>query len=132
MGYEAAGTVDAVGEGVQSVAPGDFVVLNWRAVCGQCRACKRGQQLGVDLYAPMLLQPCEDPLWKMSYPDHPYWSMTGQQRIGVAGTVIEVLHTPGHSPGSVCLHLPEADALFSGDTLGAEAPSLEDWIARGY
>jgi S-(hydroxymethyl)mycothiol dehydrogenase len=43
LGHEAAGIVEAVGEGVDSVAPGDFVVLNWRAVCGNCRACDRGQ-----------------------------------------------------------------------------------------
>jgi len=42
LGHEAAGVVEAVGPGVTEVAPGDFVVLNWRAVCGQCRACKRG------------------------------------------------------------------------------------------
>ncbi|MFI0470524.1 S-(hydroxymethyl)mycothiol dehydrogenase [Saccharopolyspora sp. 5N102] len=43
LGHEAAGTVETVGEGVESVQPGDFVILNWRAVCGQCRACKRGR-----------------------------------------------------------------------------------------
>jgi S-(hydroxymethyl)mycothiol dehydrogenase len=43
LGHEAAGTVDAVGEGVTGVSPGDFVVLNWRAVCGECRACRRGR-----------------------------------------------------------------------------------------
>ncbi|OXM75029.1 MULTISPECIES: S-(hydroxymethyl)mycothiol dehydrogenase [Amycolatopsis] len=43
LGHEAAGTVESVGEGVDSVQPGDYVVLNWRAVCGQCRACKRGR-----------------------------------------------------------------------------------------
>src|SRR5215469_3819673 len=43
LGHEAAGVVEAVGAGVTSVAPGDFVILNWRAVCGQCRACKRGR-----------------------------------------------------------------------------------------
>ncbi|ADG77049.1 Mycothiol-dependent formaldehyde dehydrogenase OS=Tsukamurella paurometabola (strain ATCC 8368 / DSM / CCUG 35730 / CIP 100753 / JCM 10117 / KCTC 9821 /NBRC 16120 / NCIMB 702349 / NCTC 13040) OX=521096 GN=Tpau_0408 PE=3 SV=1 [Tsukamurella paurometabola] len=43
LGHEAAGVVESVGEGVDHVAPGDFVVLNWRAVCGQCRACKRGK-----------------------------------------------------------------------------------------
>ncbi|TYL44841.1 S-(hydroxymethyl)mycothiol dehydrogenase [Nocardioides sp. BGMRC 2183] len=42
LGHEAAGVVESVGEGVTGVAPGDFVVLNWRAVCGECRACKRG------------------------------------------------------------------------------------------
>jgi S-(hydroxymethyl)mycothiol dehydrogenase len=43
LGHEAAGVVAAVGEGVTDVAPGDFVILNWRAVCGQCRACSRGK-----------------------------------------------------------------------------------------
>src|ERR1700759_1708078 len=43
LGHEAAGVVEAVGDGVTDVAPGDFVILNWRAVCGQCRACKRGR-----------------------------------------------------------------------------------------
>ncbi|VXC51930.1 S-(hydroxymethyl)mycothiol dehydrogenase [Aeromicrobium sp. 9AM] len=43
LGHEAAGVVESVGEGVTDVAPGDFVVLNWRAVCGQCRACLRGR-----------------------------------------------------------------------------------------
>ncbi|HEX5615725.1 MAG TPA: S-(hydroxymethyl)mycothiol dehydrogenase [Acidimicrobiia bacterium] len=43
LGHEAAGTVERVGDGVGEVAPGDFVVLNWRAVCGTCRACKRGR-----------------------------------------------------------------------------------------
>ena len=43
LGHEAAGVVESVGEGVRDVAPGDFVVLNWRAVCGSCRACNRGE-----------------------------------------------------------------------------------------
>ena len=43
LGHEAAGLVEAVGDGVTNVIPGDFVILNWRAVCGSCRACKRGQ-----------------------------------------------------------------------------------------
>src|SRR5919199_5073356 len=43
LGHEAAGVVAAVGPDVTTVAPGDFVILNWRAVCGQCRACLRGR-----------------------------------------------------------------------------------------
>ncbi|MEU5267203.1 S-(hydroxymethyl)mycothiol dehydrogenase [Streptomyces hygroscopicus] len=43
LGHEAAGTVESVGDGVTEVAPGDFVVLNWRAVCHECRACRRGR-----------------------------------------------------------------------------------------
>ena len=43
LGHEAAGIVEAVGPDVTGVAPGDFVILNWRAVCGECRSCKRGK-----------------------------------------------------------------------------------------
>ena len=43
LGHEAAGVVEAVGDGVTLVEPGDFVILNWRAVCGRCRACARGK-----------------------------------------------------------------------------------------
>ncbi|MET0493872.1 MAG: S-(hydroxymethyl)mycothiol dehydrogenase [Actinoplanes sp.] len=43
LGHEAAGIVESVGAGVTEVAPGDFVVLNWRAVCGDCRACRKGK-----------------------------------------------------------------------------------------
>jgi S-(hydroxymethyl)mycothiol dehydrogenase len=43
LGHEAAAEVEAVGPGVTGVAPGDFVVLNWRAVCGTCRSCLRGR-----------------------------------------------------------------------------------------
>src|SRR3954467_14624623 len=43
LGHEAAGTVESIGPGVTNVEPGDFVILNWRAVCGQGRACKRGR-----------------------------------------------------------------------------------------
>src|SRR3989475_5268569 len=43
LGHEATGVVSAVGPDVTEVAPGDRVVLNWRAVCGECRACRRGR-----------------------------------------------------------------------------------------
>jgi S-(hydroxymethyl)mycothiol dehydrogenase len=43
LGHEAAGVVEAVGADVTGLAAGDFVILNWRAVCGQCRACRRGR-----------------------------------------------------------------------------------------
>ncbi|GIH21998.1 oxidoreductase [Acrocarpospora phusangensis] len=43
LGHEAAGVVEAVGDGVTDLAPGDYVILNWRAVCGNCRACLRGR-----------------------------------------------------------------------------------------
>ena len=43
LGHEAAGVVEAVGAGVTGLDAGDFVILNWRAVCGECRACRRGR-----------------------------------------------------------------------------------------
>jgi S-(hydroxymethyl)mycothiol dehydrogenase len=43
LGHEAAGIVEAVGPDVRNVAPGDFVILNWRAVCGNCRSCRKGK-----------------------------------------------------------------------------------------
>src|SRR5919107_4848759 len=43
LGHEAAGVVESVGPDVTGVTPGDFVILNWRAVCGHCRSCLRGR-----------------------------------------------------------------------------------------
>ena len=43
LGHEAAGRVESIGDGVTDVEPGDYVILNWRAVCGHCRACRRGR-----------------------------------------------------------------------------------------
>ncbi len=43
LGHEAAGIVESVGPDVTEVEPGDFVILNWRAVCGECRSCRRGR-----------------------------------------------------------------------------------------
>ncbi|WP_069161749.1 MBL fold metallo-hydrolase [Nocardia altamirensis] len=79
-------------------------------------------ELSKRLDAPILLHPGDDPLWRMTHPDTPYRSLAGIDRITVAGTDIDILHTPGHSPGSVSLHLPEAAALFTGDTLFAGGP----------
>ncbi|WP_433623874.1 MBL fold metallo-hydrolase [Nocardia sp. CA-120079] len=89
-------------------------------------------ELAKRLDAPILLHPGDDPLWRMTHPDVDYRSLADTQRITVAGTDIEVLHTPGHSPGSVSLYLPEATALFTGDTLfnggpGATGRSFSDF-----
>ncbi|KUL20997.1 MBL fold metallo-hydrolase [Streptomyces regalis] len=129
--------------------------------------------------APILLHPADAVLWKtvhgLRVPD--FWELIDGEDLTVAGTELRVLHTPGHSPGSVCLYAPELGALFSGDTLfqggpgatgrsfsdfdtiiasigdrlltlpedttvhtghgpttsiGAEAPHLDEWIARGH
>ncbi|MEU4344922.1 MBL fold metallo-hydrolase [Nocardia sp. NPDC023852] len=89
-------------------------------------------ELAEKLDAPLLLHPGDDVLWRITHPDERYLRIDDGQRIGVAGTEIEVIHTPGHSPGSVCLHVPEAGMLFSGDTLfqggpGATGRSYSDF-----
>ncbi len=59
LGHEAAGTVEAVGAGVSNVAPGDYVVIAWRAPCGVCRSCRRGRPWycfdSMNAVQPMLL-----------------------------------------------------------------------------
>lgn len=127
--------------------------------------------------APILLHPADAMLWKAVHSWEPDWQLVDGELLTVADTGLYVLHTPGHSPGSVCLYAPELGALFSGDTLfqggpgatgrsysdfptiitslrdrllslpadttvhtghgdttsiGAEAPQLDAWIARGH
>ncbi|MFI6355318.1 MBL fold metallo-hydrolase [Streptomyces sp. NPDC050743] len=129
--------------------------------------------------APILLHPADEVLWKAAHaPREPgYRELADGEELTVAGTPLHVPHTPGHSPGAVCLYAPELGALFSGDTLfkggpgatgrsysdfdtiiasirdrlltlptgttvhtghgddtsiGAEAPRLDAWIARGH
>jgi glyoxylase-like metal-dependent hydrolase (beta-lactamase superfamily II) len=79
-------------------------------------------ELAWQLHCPVLLHPGDDMLWQEVHPGEPYWPVVDEQRIGFAETELEVIHTPGHSPGSICIRLPEADALFSGDTLFSGGP----------
>ncbi|MER0444739.1 MBL fold metallo-hydrolase [Streptomyces sp. Edi4] len=128
--------------------------------------------------APVLLHPDDLPLWKQTHPDRlPDGDLTDGQRLPVAGAALEVIHTPGHAPGAVCLYAPSLGTVFTGDTLfaggpgatgrsfsdfptiidslrervltlppdtvvrtghgdtttiGAEAPALGEWVARGH
>ncbi|MFD0884319.1 MBL fold metallo-hydrolase [Streptosporangium algeriense] len=127
--------------------------------------------------APIMLHPADQVLWEMVYPDLPYTPLGDGQVVTAGGVELTVLHTPGHTPGAVCLHAPELDVVFTGDTLfnggpgatgrsfssfetiigsigerlltlpgetvvrtghgdsttiGAEAPHLQEWIARGH
>ncbi|MEU1282378.1 MBL fold metallo-hydrolase [Streptomyces sp. NPDC005805] len=73
--------------------------------------------------APVLLHPDDLPLWKQTHPDRaPDADLADGQELTVAGTTLTVLHTPGHAPGAVCLHAPDLNTLFSGDTLFAGGP----------
>ncbi|GGL89316.1 MBL fold metallo-hydrolase [Nakamurella endophytica] len=83
--------------------------------------------------APVLLHPADAPLWGMKHQDRqPDDGISDGQTLGVAGVDVTVLHTPGHSPGAVCLYVPALHALFSGDTLfqggpGATGRSFSDF-----
>jgi glyoxylase-like metal-dependent hydrolase (beta-lactamase superfamily II) len=127
--------------------------------------------------APILLNIADRVLWDLTHPDRePDGYLTDRERFEIAGTTLEVLHTPGHAPGAVCLCSRDLGTVFSGDTLfqggpgatgrsysdfgtiiesirtrlltlpaetvvhtghgddttiGAEAPHLDEWIARG-
>ncbi|MGI5148304.1 MBL fold metallo-hydrolase [Plantactinospora sp. CA-294935] len=128
--------------------------------------------------AQVLLHPADRVLWDMVHPEvPPGGELRDGQAIKVAGTALEVLHTPGHSPGACSLYAPALGAVFTGDTLfqggpgatgrsfsdfgtivesirqrllslppetvvhtghgasttiGAEAPHLDEWLARGH
>jgi glyoxylase-like metal-dependent hydrolase (beta-lactamase superfamily II) len=79
-------------------------------------------ELAERLDAPILLHPDDEPLWRMTHPEVGYRPLADGEQIPVANTSMRVLHTPGHSPGSVSLHLPAATAVFTGDTLFAGGP----------
>ncbi|TAM92814.1 MAG: MBL fold metallo-hydrolase [Jatrophihabitans sp.] len=127
--------------------------------------------------APVRLHPGDAMLWSRVHGDRMFTPLADGESLAVAGVELQVLHTPGHSPGSVCFWLPALGTLFSGDTLfhggpgatgrsfsdfatiiasirerlltlpadtvvrtghgpqtsvGAEAPHLDEWIARGH
>jgi glyoxylase-like metal-dependent hydrolase (beta-lactamase superfamily II) len=89
-------------------------------------------QLATAFGAPIRLHPGDEPLWMMTHPDVEFTPLADGDRIAVAGTEVEVLHTPGHSPGSVCLYVRELGTLCSGDTLfhggpGATGRSFSDF-----
>jgi glyoxylase-like metal-dependent hydrolase (beta-lactamase superfamily II) len=73
--------------------------------------------------APVWLHPDDLVLWNMTHPvRRPDGDLVDGQRVDVADTRLHVLHTPGHAPGAVCFHIPELQAVFTGDTLFAGGP----------
>ena len=135
------------------------------------------RQLSEQTGAPARLHPADEVLWRQTHPDFDFVPLADNERIQVAGSSLQVRHTPGHSPGGVCFYSADLGAVFSGDTLfhggpgatgrsfsnfgtlldtirsqlftlppgtvvhtghgesttiGAEAPQLDDWIARGH
>jgi glyoxylase-like metal-dependent hydrolase (beta-lactamase superfamily II) len=83
--------------------------------------------------APVALHPDDRMLWDAVHPERaPDRALVDGEVVEVAGARLDVLHTPGHSPGGVCLHLAEGGVVFSGDTLfqggpGATGRSFSDF-----
>jgi glyoxylase-like metal-dependent hydrolase (beta-lactamase superfamily II) len=89
-------------------------------------------ELGKTLDAPVLLHPADDVLWRMTHPDKEFRSFEDGATLSVGGVELRALHTPGHSPGSVCWYVPDLNAVVSGDTLfeggpGATGRSYSDF-----
>lgn len=82
--------------------------------------------------APILLHPADEPVWRLTHPDvDPDAGLADGQLIAIGGTELTVLHTPGHTPGAVCLHAPDLGVVLTGDTLfnggpGATGRSFSD------
>ncbi len=73
--------------------------------------------------APIWFHPADTVLWEMVHADAtPDEALAEGTRFRVAGTTLTALHTPGHSPGSTCLHAPDLAAVFTGDTLFSGGP----------
>jgi glyoxylase-like metal-dependent hydrolase (beta-lactamase superfamily II) len=91
--------------------------------------CRVAPELAEATGAPLYLHPADEPLWKLTHPDKPMpQPLADGQEIGG----LRVLHTPGHSPGGVCLYAPELGCVFTGDTLfhggpGATGRSYSDY-----
>lgn len=79
-------------------------------------------ELSEKLDAPILLNPADNMLWEATHPGAAHGTLEDGDRITVAGTDIHAISTPGHSPGSTCLYVPEAGELFTGDTLFSGGP----------
>jgi glyoxylase-like metal-dependent hydrolase (beta-lactamase superfamily II) len=82
--------------------------------------------------ARVALHPADRMLWEVVHPGAAPEGLADGDTVEVAGTVLEVIHTPGHSPGGVCFHCPDLGVVFSGDTLfhggpGATGRSFSDF-----
>lgn len=79
-------------------------------------------ELSEKLDAPIFVHPGDQMLWEETHGSLAHEDLANLQKFQIAGTDMQVLNTPGHSPGSCCLYLPEAGELFSGDTLFQGGP----------
>lgn len=80
-------------------------------------------QLSDRVSAPIRLHPDDLVLWRMTHPDRqPDAELADGQSVEIAGTTLDVLHTPGHAPGAVCFHAPDLGVVFTGDTMFSGGP----------
>lgn len=87
--------------------------------------------LGRVTQAPVLLHPDDLPVWYLTHSEEPDGPLADGGSISIAGATLRILHTPGHSPGAVCLYVPSLGTVFTGDTLfnggpGATGRSFSD------
>lgn len=90
------------------------------------------RELAEAVNAPIWLHPADRVVWDLTHDQAPDGELADGQEIEVAGTMVRVLHTPGHSPGSCCLYVADLGTVFSGDTLfqggpGATGRSYSSW-----
>lgn len=165
--------VDAIAERI-----GDRRVVAIVCTHGHDDHIRQAPALADRVGAPIMLNPADELLWRQTHPDRqPDLELRDGQLLTVGDIELRALATPGHSPGSTCLHVPELSTVFSGDTLfqggpgatgrsfssfdtivdsirerllilpedttvhtghgdstsiGAEAPQLPAWLARGH
>src|SRR5262245_31353633 len=120
LGHEAAGIVEAVGPGVTGVKPGDFVVLNWRAVCGTCRSCQRGK--------PNLCFSTFNATQKMALPDGTPLSAA----LGIGAFADKTLVAAGQcTPVNPAIKPEVAGLLGCGVMAGLGAAMLTGEVQRG-
>jgi glyoxylase-like metal-dependent hydrolase (beta-lactamase superfamily II) len=68
--------------------------------------------------APIWLHPADEPVWRLTHPDRRWdQDLVDGQEFAVGAVTLQVLHTPGHAPGAVCLYSPTLGCVFTGDTL---------------
>lgn len=79
-------------------------------------------------HTPIYLHPGDQFLWHEQHPDADYdRGLSDTSELHIGKTHVRVLHTPGHTPGSVCYYLPELDTVFTGDTLFPGGPGATRW-----
>ncbi|GAB2475149.1 MBL fold metallo-hydrolase [Jatrophihabitans fulvus] len=90
------------------------------------------RELSERFAAPIWLHPDDDELWKVTYPDTEYFPLAHGQAIPIGEHDLEIIHTPGHSPGGCSVYVRDLEAVFTGDTLfqggpGATGRSFSDY-----